>query len=65
MVMSRTPVQEITHLLLAGRGDQLALEKLIPLVYEELRRLAKRHMNRQRPGTRCRRRRSSTRPTCG
>jgi RNA polymerase sigma factor (TIGR02999 family) len=42
---------EITHLLLAwGEGDQLALEKLMPLVYEELRRVARHYMNRQRPG---------------
>jgi RNA polymerase sigma-70 factor (ECF subfamily) len=43
--------QQITHLLLAwGEGDQTALEKLMPLVYEELRRVAARHMRRQGPG---------------
>jgi RNA polymerase sigma factor (TIGR02999 family) len=43
--------REITQLLAAwSRGDQFALEKLAPLVYEELRRLAQHHMGRQRPG---------------
>src|SRR6202051_110572 len=31
-------------------GDQAALEKLTPLVYDELRRLARRYMKRERPG---------------
>jgi RNA polymerase sigma factor (TIGR02999 family) len=31
-------------------GDQGALERLIPLVYEELRRLAERQLRRERPG---------------
>jgi len=49
--MAQPSAQEITRLLLAwGQGDQTALERLMPLVYEELRRLARRHMNRQRPG---------------
>ncbi len=43
--------QQITRLLLAwGDGDQRALEELMPLVYEELRRVAARHMRRQKPG---------------
>jgi RNA polymerase sigma factor (TIGR02999 family) len=42
---------EITQLLLAwGKGDQTALDELIPLVYAELRKLAKNYMRRQRPG---------------
>ena len=42
---------DITGLLLAwGRGDEKALEDLIPLVYEELRRLADRYLRRERPG---------------
>ncbi len=42
---------EITQLLLDwSAGDQTALEKLIPLVHDELRRLAKIYMNRERPG---------------
>src|SRR6184192_1309296 len=32
-----------------SNGDSAALEKLTPLVYEELRRLAHRHMGGQRP----------------
>jgi RNA polymerase sigma factor (TIGR02999 family) len=42
---------EVTQLLMAWRnGDLAAREKLFPLVYEELRRLARRHMARQPPG---------------
>jgi RNA polymerase sigma factor (TIGR02999 family) len=33
-----------------GNGDQAALEKLIPLVYDELRRIARRSMNREPAG---------------
>lgn len=33
-----------------GRGDHVALEQLMPLVYDELRRMAKRYMNRQPAG---------------
>jgi RNA polymerase sigma-70 factor (ECF subfamily) len=40
-----------TTLLLAwGRGDDTALDQLIPLVHDELRRLARRHMARERVG---------------
>src|SRR5258706_16001910 len=31
-------------------GDQNALDKLTPIVYDELHRLARRHMRRERPG---------------
>ena len=42
--------QEVTQLLANwSHGDRAALEELTPLVYEELRRLAHRHMGRQRP----------------
>jgi len=42
---------DITRLLLAwGRGEQDALEKLYPLVYGELRRLAHGYMRREQPG---------------
>ncbi|HSE98299.1 MAG TPA: sigma-70 family RNA polymerase sigma factor [Blastocatellia bacterium] len=42
---------DVTQLLIAwNRGDRSALDKLIPLVYEELRRTAKRYMRRERPG---------------
>ena len=33
-----------------GKGDESALERLTPLVYEELHRLAARYMGRERPG---------------
>lgn len=36
-------------LLAWSRGDQSATEKLIPLVYQELRKLAHRQMRRERP----------------
>ena len=40
-----------TNLLLAwGRGDETALDQLIPLVHDELRPLARRHMAGGRPG---------------
>lgn len=43
--------QKITDLLLAWeRGDQSALEKLMPLVEAELRRIAKGYMRHERPG---------------
>lgn len=42
---------DITRLLLAwGGGDQHALEKLAPIVYDELLRMAHRYMRRERPG---------------
>ena len=41
----------VTGLLLAwSRGEQEALEKLMPLVYAELQRIAHRYMNRERCG---------------
>jgi len=47
-----TPANEgVTQLLMAwSEGDQTALERLIPLVYEELRQRAHEHMRRERPG---------------
>ncbi len=49
--MSDTSPQEITELLLAWRGgEQAALDQLIPLVQQELRRLAHRFMHQERPG---------------
>lgn len=54
MLQPTTPppaaTEEITQLLLAwGQGDQAALERLLPLVYEEMRQIAHHHMRRQRP----------------
>jgi RNA polymerase sigma-70 factor, ECF subfamily len=41
----------VTRLLLAwGGGDQSAFEELIPIVHDELRRLARRQMRGERPG---------------
>src|SRR6266540_6662010 len=46
-----SPPGEVTRLLVAwSRGDAKALEDLIPLVYDELRRLAERHLSREAPG---------------
>ncbi len=43
--------EEITGLLLDwGNGDKAALDRVIPLVYQELRRVARREMRRERPG---------------
>ncbi len=43
--------REVTQLLVDwGNGDQRALDELIPLVYDELRRLAGRYMRRESPG---------------
>ncbi len=43
--------QEITQLLLSwSQGDNSALDQLIPLVYPELRRLARQHMRRENAG---------------
>ncbi len=42
---------EITGLLKAwGAGDQAALDRLVPLVYSELHRMARRQMRNERPG---------------
>lgn len=49
--MSTPAPREVTQLLVAwGNGDEAALEQLIPLVYEELRRIARRYMGRERQG---------------
>jgi len=49
--MNQSTSPQITQLLLAwGGGDQAALDELMPLVYNELRKLAKSYMRRQRPG---------------
>ena len=47
-----TPLSEDITRLLAdwSNGDQAALDKLIPLVYDELRRLAARYMRRESQG---------------
>jgi RNA polymerase sigma factor (TIGR02999 family) len=45
---SSTPEPDVTGLLLAwGRGDQSAADRLVPAVYDELRRQAERAMRRE------------------
>jgi RNA polymerase sigma factor (TIGR02999 family) len=47
--MSQPAPNEISELLVAwGGGDELALDRLMPLVYGELRRLANRYMSQER-----------------
>jgi RNA polymerase sigma factor (TIGR02999 family) len=45
------PSQQVTQLLLDWRnGNRTAFDQLMPLVYDELRKIAKRHMGRERDG---------------
>jgi ECF sigma factor len=47
--MDTPETHELTQLLVAwGAGDEAALNQLAPLVHDELRRLAKRYMTRER-----------------
>jgi RNA polymerase sigma factor (TIGR02999 family) len=49
--MTQPSTHEISELLVAwGSGDQSALERLMPLVYDELHRLAHRYMSGERDG---------------
>lgn len=49
--MPKPSADDITGLLVAwGGGDRAALDRLMPLVYQELRRLAHRQMRRERGG---------------
>ncbi len=51
MTASKLSPTEVTQLLLDwGQGDQSALDKLMPLVYGELRKMARQHLNKERPG---------------
>jgi len=44
-------VHDVTDLLLSWRqGDAAALDRLVPLVYDELRRVARRRLQREPPG---------------
>ncbi len=46
-----SPDRQVTELLSAWRsGDSDALEQLIPIVYDELRRVAGRFMRNEQPG---------------
>jgi RNA polymerase sigma factor (TIGR02999 family) len=49
--MAETPAHDVTQLLQAwSAGDERALDKLMPLVYRELHRLAQRYMRHEHPG---------------
>jgi RNA polymerase sigma factor (sigma-70 family) len=49
-MMASPPDARITRLLAEwSAGSQVALNELMPLVYDELRRLAQRHLRRERP----------------
>jgi RNA polymerase sigma factor (TIGR02999 family) len=49
--MTQPSTQEVTQLLLAwGAGDEAARDRLVPLVYDELRRLARQHLRHERQG---------------
>lgn len=49
--MASTEKEQITGLLLDwSQGDENALETLTPLLYKELRRMARSYMRRERPG---------------
>jgi RNA polymerase sigma-70 factor, ECF subfamily len=50
-VMTRPPSHNVTELLRDwSRGDRAALDKLVPVVYDELRRQAARYMRRESVG---------------
>jgi hypothetical protein len=50
-MMDDTCAHEVTELLLSWReGDVAVLDRLVPLVYEELRRMARRRVRRQSAG---------------
>ena len=47
----KSPLEEVSGLLRAwSDGDRDALDRLTPIVYDELHRLARRYMKRERPG---------------
>ncbi|MGH9802250.1 MAG: ECF-type sigma factor, partial [Blastocatellia bacterium] len=49
--MADSSTSDVTQLLLAwGQGEEAARDRLLPLVYEELRRLARNHLRHERPG---------------
>jgi RNA polymerase sigma factor (TIGR02999 family) len=49
--MTAAPAQEVTHILSAiERGDRDAAEQLLPLVYDELRKLAAQRLAQEAPG---------------
>src|SRR5215831_8088340 len=50
-MLKASPGEEVSELLRAwSNGDRGALDKLTPIVYQELRRLARRYMRKERAG---------------
>ena len=50
--MKETNTKRVTQLLIAwGNGDKAAFDELLPLVYDELHRLARQYMRRERGNT--------------
>src|SRR6185503_6847116 len=46
-----SPSNDVTQMLADwSRGDKAALDKLIPVIYQELRSLARHYMSHERPG---------------
>src|SRR5437016_3664410 len=51
MTMTQRSTHEVTQLLIEwSNGDKAALDKLMPLIYDELRRLAHHYMSREHSG---------------
>ena len=49
--MTQSSTHDVTELLIEwSNGDKAALDKLMPLIHEELRRLAHHYMSHERPG---------------
>lgn len=49
--MTKTAPEEVSQLLKKwSNGDEAALDKVMPIVYQELRRLAHHYMRKERPG---------------
>ena len=49
--MSESPTQSVTELLARWRaGDQQSLDRLVPIIYDNLRRLAHGYLRKERPG---------------
>ena len=49
LAMSDRPSSPTELLLAWGRGEQAAFDRLVPLLHDELRRLARRYMSREKP----------------
>ena len=49
-MVTPSPDEVARHLIAWSSGEQSALDHLMPVVYEELHRLARQYMRRERPG---------------